>query len=200
MKRIGVLYATREGHSRKIAERVGQILERRGMQADVVNVRKESAAIDLSRYHGVLLAASLHGGKYESEMVAFVKTNHKKLNALPSAFLPVSLSEAGAELPSASTEARSIAAAGVQKTIYLFCAYTGWHPEHVKPIAGALMYSKYNVLLRWVMKRIAKKSGGDTDTSRDYDYTNWAALEEFVEQFAAELPSPWSRSEIPALS
>jgi menaquinone-dependent protoporphyrinogen oxidase len=112
MKRIGVLYATREGHTRKIAEGVGEILECRGLQADVISVRIESAAIDLNRYDGVVLAASLHGGKYEPEIVAFAKTNHKKLNALPSAFVPVSLSEAGAELPSASTEARSTGAAG----------------------------------------------------------------------------------------
>jgi menaquinone-dependent protoporphyrinogen oxidase len=38
------------------------------------------------------------------------------------------------------------------------------------------------------MKRIAKKSGGDTDTSRDYEYTDWAALDRFLEQFAAEIP------------
>ena len=30
------------------------------------------------------------------------------------------------------------------------------------------------------MKRIACKAGGDTDTSRDYDYTNWAALDRLV--------------------
>jgi menaquinone-dependent protoporphyrinogen oxidase len=33
------------------------------------------------------------------------------------------------------------------------------------------------------MKRIARKSGGSTDTSRDHDYTDWAALDLFVQEF-----------------
>jgi menaquinone-dependent protoporphyrinogen oxidase len=35
------------------------------------------------------------------------------------------------------------------------------------------------------MRRIASREGGDTDTSRDYEYTDWAAVDrcavEFVE-------------------
>jgi menaquinone-dependent protoporphyrinogen oxidase len=38
------------------------------------------------------------------------------------------------------------------------------------------------------MQQIAKKGGKDTDTSRDYEYTDWAVLDRFVEEFAAEIP------------
>jgi menaquinone-dependent protoporphyrinogen oxidase len=30
------------------------------------------------------------------------------------------------------------------------------------------------------MKRIARKAGAPTDTSRDYQFTDWAALDRFV--------------------
>lgn len=53
-----------------------------------------------------------------------------------------------------------------------------------KLVAGALLYTRYNWIERWVMRRIVRKAGGDTDTSRDYEYTNWAELRAFVEQFA----------------
>ena len=33
------------------------------------------------------------------------------------------------------------------------------------------------------MKRIVRKAGGDTDTSRDYEYTNWADLRGFADRF-----------------
>ena len=33
------------------------------------------------------------------------------------------------------------------------------------------------------MKLIAKKQGGDTDTLRDHEYTDWDDLKHFVEEF-----------------
>jgi menaquinone-dependent protoporphyrinogen IX oxidase len=32
------------------------------------------------------------------------------------------------------------------------------------------------------MRRIARKAGADTDTSRDYEYTDWAAVDALVEK------------------
>jgi menaquinone-dependent protoporphyrinogen oxidase len=33
------------------------------------------------------------------------------------------------------------------------------------------------------MVRIVRKAGGDVDTSRDYEYTNWADVRAFAEEF-----------------
>jgi menaquinone-dependent protoporphyrinogen oxidase len=68
-----------------------------------------------------------------------------------------------------------------------FFVDTGWRPQRVKPIAGALLYSKYNPLVRFVMKRIARKAGTRTDTSRDYEYTDWVSLDRFIDELAEEL-------------
>ena len=38
-----------------------------------------------------------------------------------------------------------------------------------------------------MMRRIVAKAGGDTDTSRDYEYTDWEALRTFCEQFAKSI-------------
>jgi menaquinone-dependent protoporphyrinogen oxidase len=68
-----------------------------------------------------------------------------------------------------------------------FFVDTGWHPSRVKPIAGALLYQDYGLLKRLVMRIVAKRSGGDTDTSHDYVYTDWEALEKFAGELAEEL-------------
>ena len=39
---------------------------------------------------------------------------------------------------------------------------------------------RYNFLIRFVMKRIARKAGAPTDTSRDYEFTDWSTLDAFV--------------------
>jgi len=57
----------------------------------------------------------------------------------------------------------------------------------VKPIAGALLYTKYNFIVRFIMKRIARQAGAATDTSKDYEYTDWAALSRFIDEFVKEL-------------
>src|SRR5690606_41877313 len=68
---------------------------------------------------------------------------------------------------------------------------TGWQPAEAVAFAGALRYSAYNLLLRWVMRRIARKAAahlpGATDTSRDHEYTDWAAVDAFADAFAHRL-------------
>ena len=63
-----------------------------------------------------------------------------------------------------------------------FLAETGWHPSKVRAVAGALSYTKYNFLVRFVMKRIAKAQGASTDTSRDHELTDWEALDHIVDE------------------
>jgi len=65
---------------------------------------------------------------------------------------------------------------------------TGWHPARVELVAGALPYSKYNFLIRYVMRRIAAKEGGDTDTSHDYEYTDWEAVDRFARDALCDRP------------
>ena len=64
-----------------------------------------------------------------------------------------------------------------------FLAETGWKPSITKVVAGALPYTRYNWFIRRVMKRIAAKAGGDTDSTRDYEYTDWQDLRRFTEEF-----------------
>jgi menaquinone-dependent protoporphyrinogen oxidase len=186
MKRVGIFYATREGQTRRIAEYVATRLRTTGLETHVTNVA-EGTESHPGGYAAVVLAASVHAGKHEPEMRRFVKQHLAELDALPSAFLSVTLSEAGAERPTAKPEERARFVADVQKVLDEFSKETGWHPKHFKPVAGALLYTKYNFLVRFIMKRIARKAGGDTDTSRDYEYTDWAALDRFADELSQEI-------------
>jgi len=194
MKPVGVFYATREGHTHRIAEHVAASLRQRGLDAIVNDVREQPAATKLDQYAGAVVAASVHAGRHEAEMVRFVKEHLGELESLPSAFLSVTLSEAGAERSDVTPEERSTFAADVQKVINRFFEDTGWHPKRVKPVAGALLYTKYNFLVRFVMKRIARAAGGSTDTSRDHEYTDWVALDQFVAELADEISTSSNRA------
>ena len=100
------------------------------------------ADFSLVSYAGPVLAASVHTQKHEAEMVRFVKRNRAELEAMPTVLLSVSLSEAGAEDMSKSAEDGARAAADAQGLIQAFLDEAGWHPRHIRAVAGALLYSK----------------------------------------------------------
>ena len=56
----------------------------------------------------------------------------------------------------------------------------GPDPDVVGLFAGALVYTQYGWLKRHVMRAIVKREGGDLDMSRDYEYTDWEAVERFA--------------------
>jgi menaquinone-dependent protoporphyrinogen oxidase len=182
-----VFYATREGHTRQIAEYIAADLEKRRFAVELYDVREDTTPQNIAGYAAAVLAASVHLGKHEREMVRFVKQRRAQLEKLHSAFISVTLSEAGVEKQNVTPAERAAFAADVEHVLNKFYEDTGWRPEKVKPVAGALLYSKYNPLIRIIMKRIARKAGAGTDTSRDYDYTDWVGLDRFVDELAEEI-------------
>jgi menaquinone-dependent protoporphyrinogen oxidase len=187
MKPVAVIYATREGHTERIAVQVAESLRRRGLDANVANAVDARPRLDLGACSAAVLAASVHAGTHEREIGEFAKAHRERLQSMPNAFLSVTLSEAGAERNDATAEEHARFVADVKKMADRFVEDAGWRPEHLVPVAGALPYTRYNFLVRLVMKRISRASGGSTDTSRDHDYTDWKALDVFVGAFAEDV-------------
>ena len=181
--RILIVYATREGQSRRIAMRLADDLVARGGRVDIYDARS-IGEVTWGKYSSACLVASVHAGRHEAEMVKFVKQHRLPLEQLAAAFVSVSLSEATVEDDTRTEAERRQAAADVQRMIDDFVTQTGWRPARTLAVAGALAYRKYNILIRFVMKRIARKAGGPTDTSRDHDLTNWPAVDRFAEELA----------------
>jgi menaquinone-dependent protoporphyrinogen oxidase len=178
--KAAVFYATREGQSERVAARVAMDLREHGIDADVVNVRDVRGPIDWKGYQAAFVVASVHAGHHEKEMIAFVRRHREALARLQASFLSLTLSQAGAEDRTAAFAQREAARADALRMLDVFGDETGWRPWHSLPVAGALAYSKYNFIMKLIMKRIAYKAGFDGDTSRDYEFTNWPAVDRFV--------------------
>lgn len=187
MSRIAILYATREGHTAKISHRIAAAFRTHGHEAEVFEVRSIPPDFNLSRFDAAVLGASVHAGTHEHEMIEFVRARKPWLVRMPTAFLSVSLSEGTVEDELASTEARAKARADVQRVLDRFFEAVEFRPTYPLPVAGALLYSHYGLVTRLLMRWISKRSGGPTDTSHDYEFTNWDALERFAGEFSREL-------------
>src|SRR5262245_14504799 len=177
---VVVFYATREGHTLLVADHIAASLRRRGLTVDMYNVAALDGPIDWSRYVTGIVAASVHVGRHEREMVAFVTQHARDLERIHAVFVSVSLSQAGAENPSAPEDRRRESAADARRMIDWFVERTEWRPRKAVPVAGALAYRRYNPIVRFVMRRIARSAGAPTDTSRNYEFTDWSALDSFV--------------------
>jgi menaquinone-dependent protoporphyrinogen oxidase len=180
--KAAIFFATREGHTCRVAEHIADDLRDRGVSVDLFNVNDLTAPIDWSVYRAACVAASVRAGRHEREIVAFVRRHRADLERLSAAFVSVTLSEAGAEDVRASPEQRAEAAENVRRMIDRFEEETGWQPAKVLPVAGALAYRRYNFVVRFVMQRIARNVGAPTDTSRNWELTNWPAVDRFVDE------------------
>lgn len=174
MARMLVLYGTTEGHTARIAQSIGDTLRARGDEVDLVQASRPGP--NPADYAGIVVAASVHGGRYQRGVQAWVRSNVYMFGDRPTAFVSVCLGV----LQHDATVQRE-----VQDIVTRFLLSTGWRPAITKIVAGALPYRKYNWLKRWLMRRIVAKAGGETDTSRNWEYTDWSDLRDFAEQFAA---------------
>ena len=173
MSRILVLYGTSTGHTAKVARVLGDTLRACGHAVDVVEAARDTA-VEPADYAGILVAASVRAGRYQKPVRQWVRQHAQALNGKPTAFVSVCLAVLQKD-PAVQKDLERILAA--------FTGETGWWPGATKSVAGALLYTKYNVFVRWMMKRIVAKAHGDTDTSRDYEYTDWADVRAFARQF-----------------
>ena len=174
MVRILIPYGTTEGLTARISDYLADVIRGRGHEADALDI-KGSGATELGGYDAVIVGASIHMGKHEDYVLDFVRKNRDALERLPSAFFSVSM---------AAHDNIEEAEGYIEE----FVRETGWQPDKVGLFGGALLYTHYGFIKRHLMKKIARDKGNpDTDTSRDYVYTEWDGVKHFVEEFLETL-------------
>jgi menaquinone-dependent protoporphyrinogen oxidase len=177
MPDVLILYASKHGHTAKIARRIADTMRADGLEPDL---RGAESAGELSPdgYGAVVVGASIHVGHHQREIVDWVKTHRAALAETPNAFFSVCLAAADD-----TDEARAVAS----KYIDDFEDETGWSPDTRTTFAGALQYLEYDFLTRTLIRLMMRRDGHPTDTSRDFDYTDWDAVERFGHECGAKL-------------
>ena len=166
-----IIYATMHGQAELIARRIAEATSQWNVDATVQDVRDTTGA-DLAQYASIVLVASVHYGHHQRSISRFVKTNRARLAQMQTAFISVSGDAADpATRPRAEQYARD------------FFRLTGWTPSQYLITGGAVKFTRYNILLRYVTKRSFAAKGIQLDPHRDYDYTDWDAVMRFARAF-----------------
>lgn len=173
--RILIVYGTTEGHTRELSEFAAAALREAGHDVKATEAPEDATVLDPAAWDAVIVAASLHMGHYQPAVVQFIRMHRDTLAHMPSAFISISLSAAGA-----NPDDRQ----GLEQCVDRFRQETLWTPGALHHAAGAIRYSHYGFFKRLALKFIARQRGKETVTSRDYDLTDYEALKRFVLGFA----------------
>ena len=168
MAQVLILYATTEGHTARVAVRMAQGLRAQGHKVEARRAEPSAIPPDFERYDGVILGASVHYGRHPARLRTLVRAQRAALAGRAGAFFSVCLS-------------------GKEHYREKFLRQCGWAPPHQATFTGALQYSKYGPFKRLVVMGFAWMGGHDTDASKDYDYTNWKAVDSFATAFSRQL-------------
>ncbi len=176
MRRVLILFASREGQTQKVASRIFAHLKMKGFAVQLIDAADSTAMqqIDLGTYDLLVFGASMHAGGLERELVHFVNSHVSRIGTQSRSFFLVLLSAATKD---PELKARSLTDARRKMKQQLLVEF-----DDTEMIAGALAYSKYPLPLKWLMRRIAAKAGEGTDLSRDYEYTDWRQVERYADR------------------
>lgn len=176
--RILVTFHSSEGQTAKIADHIAQLLRESGTEVDLHPV---DVAPSPAGYDAVVVGDSIHVSHHSQELTEYLRHHASALDSIPSALFQVSITSIGTD-----PDHMAIAQGMVDTLLHA----TGFRPDAVGLFAGSLAYTKYGWVKRRMVAAIAKKSGLDTDTTRDREYTDWDAVARFAHEVQALAAAP----------
>lgn len=157
-----ILYLTTDGQTKRIAEAMAAEIQH---EHSVLSLRAHEniSGYELDNYDQIVIAASIRYGHFDKVLYRFVSKYWELLNRKQSVFVSVNLTarKENRKTPETNTYTRK------------FFEKVQWKPNHVEVIAGALYYPRYSFFDRIMIQLIMKLTKGETDASKEYEYTDW---------------------------
>jgi menaquinone-dependent protoporphyrinogen oxidase len=174
LEKVLIVYATSHGQTAAIARAIAAAASEGPAVPTVLDARVATGR-DLATHTSAVLIASIHYGRHQRSMARFVKRNADRLAKMHTAFISVS-----GDAIDPATRPRA------EQAMREFFRTTGWTPSEWQLAGGAVKFTKYNFLLRYIMKRKLAAEGKHLDPHRDYDYTDWEAVMRFARAFLSD--------------
>src|SRR5688500_15674259 len=91
MTRVLIVFGSTDGHTARIVNFAAERIRIAGCLVDIVGNQELEKDPDPGSYDGVIVAASVHAGRYQKAVHRWVSHHRDVLNQRPSAFLSVCL-------------------------------------------------------------------------------------------------------------
>ena len=170
MAKLLIWYATHDGQTRKILERMVSHVP--GYEVEWRQLAEEPSQ-NLAEYARVLVAASVRYGHFPKLLTQRVRQRVQDLAGCEAAFIAVCLTARKSEKRQPMTN------------VYTrkWLQRSPWQPKYCAVFAGALRYSIYTWWQTLIIQFIMWMTGGSTDKHQDLEFTDWHQVEKFAEEF-----------------
>ncbi|PID51272.1 MAG: menaquinone-dependent protoporphyrinogen IX dehydrogenase [Pasteurellales bacterium] len=166
-----ILYVTADGQTKRIAENIAENIQG---EISIFSLQEHKiSAQQLNNADQIIIGASIRYGHFKPIVAKFIAQHYEILNQKKSAFFSVNIV---ARKPGKNT---------AQTNAYTkkFLQKIKWKPTIAEVFAGRLMYPKYRWYDRLAIQFIMRLTGGETDTTKEFEYTNWKQVKAFAEKF-----------------
>ncbi|WP_027710329.1 menaquinone-dependent protoporphyrinogen IX dehydrogenase [Zooshikella ganghwensis] len=173
MKPVLLLYYSRDGQTKKIMQFIAQHMSCQ-LSTCVVALTANGESINIEKYSAVLIAGGVRHGAHPKALTRWIKVHSQQLDAKQTGLISVNLT------------ARKVNRDQIDSNPYLkkWLLELNFRPDMVGVFAGALQYSKYALTDKLLVKLIMKMTNGPTDTSKDYEFTDWSQVTDFSNKFS----------------
>jgi len=168
MANILIVYSTTDGHTRKICERIGKLVEEQDHKVELKFIN-DDPDIDLEHFDKIVIGASIRYGKHRPQVYEFIRKNQQKLDSGPNAFFSVNI------------VARKPQKNRPESNPYLqkFLKQVSWQPRKLAVFAGKINYPMYAYWDRQAIRFIMWMTKGPTDPQAVIDFTDWDKVDDF---------------------
>lgn len=175
MAKVLIAYSTTDGHTLKICERIGQVIEQHEHEVEVRQLGND-ASINIESYDKIVIGASIRYGKHQPSVHRFIEEHRAQLENTRSAFFSVNVvaRKPQKNLPTTNPY--------MQK----FLKQISWQPYLTAVFAGKINYPIYKFWDRQVIRFIMWMTKGPTDLDAVVDFTDWGKVDDFARDVASD--------------
>jgi menaquinone-dependent protoporphyrinogen oxidase len=177
-EKVLLAYATTDGHTQHICERLVLIWQGQGRQVTLKPLA-EADALDLGGFDRVVIGASIRYGHHQPQVAKFIARHQSLLESRPSAFFSVNIVARKPEKNRPDTN----------PYLKKFLQTIDWKPALLGVFAGKLDYPSYGFFDRQMIRLIMLMTKGPTDPKAVVEFTDWAQVEAFAHQVCALPPT-----------
>jgi len=170
MNKIGIIYSSVDGHTKKISEHIKGLIEEHKIPVDLFSISDFHGQI--GDYKTLIIGSSIRYGIHGKVITKFIIDNKETLSSINTAFFSVNLVARKQEKNQPETNPY------MQK----FIKSIDWTADIMDVFAGKLDYSIYSFFDKLMIRLIMKMTHGPTKTDGPIEYTDWDRVKLFAEK------------------
>ncbi len=165
-----IIYSSTDGHTKNICKRINNFLNEESITKFIS--LEEAKKVEISEFNKIIIGASIRYGKHSKDLYKFIDLNKNILDQKQSIFFSVNVVARKSEKNTPDTN----------PYIKKFLKISKWKPKKIEVFAGKVDYPNYNFFDKHIIKFIMFLTGGPTDTSQSYEFTDWSKVDNFAKE------------------